>query len=252
MENHIILSTEKLLNTPSNKDGVSDEDERKIRVYGAILIRKIGLILKLPHYTIATAQTIFQRFYYTKSIKRIEVKVISMASVFLASKIDETPRRIVHIINSFIHVQQLEENQQIHPIDPYSQEYTDISSEIVKGESYMLHQFGFVIQVEHPFKFLLNYCNSLECSQELTQTAWNILNDSYLTTICVQFPPEVIASSCIYFASRLIDEEIVRNVEWYKLFGTTMDEILDVSLELMLLYLQNIESPKYIQFSDEK
>jgi len=55
----------------------------------------------------ATGQVLFQRFYYSKSFVRQPMEVTAMACVYLASKIEEAPRRIRDVINVFHHVKQM-------------------------------------------------------------------------------------------------------------------------------------------------
>lgn len=55
----------------------------------------------------ATGQVLFHRLYYTKSFLRQDMEHTAMACIYLASKIEEAPRRIRDIINVFHHLHQL-------------------------------------------------------------------------------------------------------------------------------------------------
>lgn len=55
----------------------------------------------------ASAQVLFQRFYYSKSFVKHNVEVVAMACVNLASKIEEAPRRMRDVINVFHHIKQV-------------------------------------------------------------------------------------------------------------------------------------------------
>jgi len=55
----------------------------------------------------ATGQVLFQRFYYSKSFLRQDMELTAMACIYLASKIEEAPRRIRDVINVFHHIKQL-------------------------------------------------------------------------------------------------------------------------------------------------
>jgi hypothetical protein len=50
--------------TPSQSHSISPQDELRLRIAGAEMILQAGYSLKLPWYTIATGQALFQRFYY--------------------------------------------------------------------------------------------------------------------------------------------------------------------------------------------
>ena len=69
-----------------------------LRNYGAGLISKVGILLRLPQTAIATAQTLMQRFYYLGSLKQYPIKDIVLGTLFLATKVEECPRRIRDIV----------------------------------------------------------------------------------------------------------------------------------------------------------
>ena len=46
-------------------------------------------------------------------------------------------------------------------------------------ERCLLRTFGFVLHVDHPHKFVLNYCNLLKVDTAFKQEAWNLANDRY-------------------------------------------------------------------------
>lgn len=51
------------LKTISEIEGITEEDEKILRVFGADLLYRAGHLLRLPITTVITAQIIFQRFY---------------------------------------------------------------------------------------------------------------------------------------------------------------------------------------------
>lgn len=55
----------------------------------------------------ATGQVLFQRFYYSISYLRLNMETTAMACIYLASKIEEAPRRIRDVINVFHHIKQV-------------------------------------------------------------------------------------------------------------------------------------------------
>ena len=44
--------------------GMKEEDDMKVRAYGASAIRLVGVQLEVPNETIVYAQSIFQRFFF--------------------------------------------------------------------------------------------------------------------------------------------------------------------------------------------
>lgn len=63
------------------------------------------------------------------------------------------------------------------------QEYATRKQELIDVERHLLRTFGFVLHVDHPHKFVLNYLNIfLKADQNLKQEAWNLANDRCLPT----------------------------------------------------------------------
>ena len=57
------------------------------------------------------------------------------------------------------------------------QEYATFKQELINVERCLLRTFGFVLHVDHPHKFVLNYCNLLKVDTVFKQEAWNLAND---------------------------------------------------------------------------
>lgn len=70
-----VVPNDRLLNTPSAKLGMSHELEVDLRVTGCEYIQAAGMLLQLPQVAMATAQVLFQRFYYAKSFVDFKVRV---------------------------------------------------------------------------------------------------------------------------------------------------------------------------------
>jgi len=105
LENSLIPS-EKLDETPSMKDGLDRDTENDLRFFGCEMIQTAGLLLKLPQVAMATGQVLLQRFYFSKSMIKHDVEFTAMAAIFLAAKIEESPRRLRDIINVCQHIKQ--------------------------------------------------------------------------------------------------------------------------------------------------
>jgi hypothetical protein len=65
-----LFTEEELLQTPSVLDGISPEAEREQRSKGCNFITQLGIQLKLPQLTLATASTYLHRFYMQNSLKK--------------------------------------------------------------------------------------------------------------------------------------------------------------------------------------
>jgi len=144
---HIVLTTdnvlyppEKIETTPSRADGLSAEEERDVRILGCDFIQASGLLLQLPQVAMATAQILFHRFYYAKSIVKHNYEHVVMAALFLAAKVEECPRRVRDVLNCFHHIKQVKEKRTIQCMDFNGTLYFKQKNEVIKGERRLLKE----------------------------------------------------------------------------------------------------------------
>jgi len=240
--------------TPSKLDGLAEKLEVALRIYGAELIQQVGILLKVPQVTVATGSILFHRFYFRKSFRKFDVKYISIACLYLACKIEETQRSWRDVVNVMHFVFLKRENRTYIPLDKASfkkgdYNYWDLKNALVVSERQVLKELGFLVYVEHSHKFILNYLKVLDGSQELAQNAWNYVNDSLRTTVCVHYKPEAIAVTAIYIAARQLAIALPESPDaWWELFDVTMTEIEEIGRCLLTLY--KLPKALYIDVSD--
>ncbi|KAK5580625.1 hypothetical protein RB653_000647 [Dictyostelium firmibasis] len=240
---NLYFSDEEIQNSPSRKDGISFEIEDNLRRYGVEVIQEAGILLELPQATTVTGQVIFHRFYCRKSLKEYDVKTLAMGSLFVSTKFAEPPRKIRDILNVFTLIWQKKEGLPIEYIDTTKQAYWDLKGDVIAAEFDILKEFGFLMFVDLPHKYILNYMKLLERSKELAQKSWNYLNDSMRTTVTIQYKPESIAAASIFLASRMLGTQLPEEpYPWWELFDTTKEEIELISFEINKLYSK---SPPY-------
>ncbi|OBZ85626.1 Cyclin-L1 [Choanephora cucurbitarum] len=96
-----LASLEQLEVTISRRDGISEELEEDLRHLGAELIQSAGILLKLPQVAMATAQVLFQRFFYMASLKEFGiVKAYTMKDMAIAAEM-----QILRKLGFIVHVQ---------------------------------------------------------------------------------------------------------------------------------------------------
>ncbi|KAK0533503.1 hypothetical protein OC834_002223 [Tilletia horrida] len=195
-----------LRETPSQADGVPADLEEELRVYGCQLIQQAGILLQLPQVAMATAQVLFQRFWFVSSMKHFSIKDICMGALYLACKLEEQSIRGRNLINVFdflvqraVHIAErnpgprsLElaglvekrsngssaESQQRLGRDEYStsfvytppsyftQDFYDTKDALVVAEMQILKRLGFQVQVNLPFATLVNYLKLLGLTED--------------------------------------------------------------------------------------
>ncbi|KND01998.1 uncharacterized protein SPPG_02504 [Spizellomyces punctatus DAOM BR117] len=233
-----VLTVEQLEQSPSRQDGISQELETELRVFGCELIQSAGILLRLPQVATATAQVLFQRFYYMASLKLVAVRDIAMGAVFLASKVEETPRKVKDIVNVFSWL--IDVNRGITPrVESYAGLlFNELKEGIIAGELHILCKLGFNVQVQQPHGFMMNYLQGMNMvdNEDLTQRAWNYMNDGLRTSIYVCYQPSTIACAVIYLAARVCKVKLPTNPPWWEVFDADLEDLENVSGHILSLY----------------
>nr|CAG4637177.1 EOG090X09KD [Ceriodaphnia reticulata]SVE73059.1 EOG090X09KD [Ceriodaphnia reticulata] len=215
--------------TPSIQDGIDFETESRYRKEGARFIIDTGTKMGLRYDTMATGVVYFHRFYMFHSFKEFPRYVTACCCLFLAGKVEETPKKCKDIIK--VAKASLSETQ-------FQQFGEDAKEEVMTLERILLQTIRFDLQVEHPYGYLIKYAKSLKGDksklQKMVQMAWTFVNDSLCTTLCLQWEPEVIAIALMYLAGKLSKFEIQdwsgrqpRHIRWWDMF------VEDISLEIL-------------------
>ncbi|OQR67561.1 cyclin-K-like [Tropilaelaps mercedesae] len=218
-----------LRETPSFLDGIPNVKEMRYRREGARFIMKVGTKLGLKCETTASGIVYFHRFYMFHSFKQFPRFITSCCCLFLAGKVEETPKKCKQIISTaseFLTQKQLE----TFGDDP--------KEEVMTLERILLKTIKFDLQVAHPYHFILRYAKAIhgdrDTIEQMVQMAWTFINDSLQSTLCLQWEPEIIAIAAIYLASKLSSFEISdwqgrtsSQRRWWEAFAS------EVSVELL-------------------
>ncbi|KAL5699269.1 hypothetical protein ACHQM5_030198 [Ranunculus cassubicifolius] len=245
----LYLTDTQLQNSPSRSDGIDSTTETTLRIYGCDLIQESGILLKLPQAVMATGQLLFHRFYCKKSFSRFNVKLVAATCIWLASKLEENPRKRKHVIIVFHRMECRRENLPIVYMDIGSRKYVELKEGMDRMERILLKEIGFVCHVEHPQKFISNYLATLEAPEEVRQEAWNLANDSLRTTLCVRFPSEVVACGVVYAAARRLRVPLPENQPWWMVFDADKEGIDEVCRVLAHLY--SLPKAQYVSVCKE-
>ncbi|XP_047250585.1 cyclin-L1-1 isoform X2 [Capsicum annuum] len=197
----------------------------------------------------ATGQVLFHRFYCKKSFARFNVKRVAASCVWLASKLEESPRKARQVLIVFHRMECRRENLPIEHLDTSSKKYIDLKADLIRTERHLLKEMGFICHVEHPHKFISNYLAPFEAPAELRQEAWNLANDSLRTTLCVRFKSEVVACGVVYAAARRFEVPLPEDPPWWKAFDADKAGIDEVCRVLAHLY--SLPKAQYIPVCKE-
>lgn len=254
--NNPLASLEQLETTVSQRDGISKDLEEDLRNFGCELIESAGILLKLPQVAMATAQVLFQRFFYMASLKDFGIVEIGMGSLFLASKLEECFVRMTHLITVYDLLIRRIKGQSIKiPLDAFSQRAYNLKTMTIAAEMQILRKLGFIVHVQLPYNLMINYLRilDLEENEKVTKRAWNYLNDGLRTNIYVTHEPHTIAVAAIWLACR--DEQIKLpcqpGQEWWLLFDADYINFKNAASHIKRLYYRKLDRAKLPLYKED-
>ncbi|KAL0917055.1 hypothetical protein M5K25_012096 [Dendrobium thyrsiflorum] len=228
-------------NSPSRIDGFDLKKEAYFRKSYCTYLQDLGMRLKVPQVTIATAIVFCHRFFLRQSHAKNDRRTIATVCMFLAGKVEETPRPLKDVIlvsYEIIHKKDPSAVQRIKQKEVYEQQ----KELILLGERLVLATLGFDLNMYHPYKPLVEAIKKFKVAQSaLAQVAWNFVNDGLRTSLCLQFKPHHIAAGAIFLAAKFLKVKLPSDGEkvWWQEFDVTPRQLEDVSNQMLELYEQN-------------
>lgn len=211
------------------------EKEAQYRRLTVGFLQEAGQKLRLPQLSIATAIVFYHRFYSRKSYDGYDRFRIATTCLFLAGKVEETPKKIKDVV---IETYKAQHNKPSGP-DPESKEFWSLKEEILVCERILLQTLGFDLTVEHAYRPLLAYVKSIKGTRDLAQVAWNFINDSLRTTIALQYPPRCVAAAAVHLSSKFLDNKMIlpthHEKPWYEAFKVLQSEVEDIADQILVM-----------------
>ncbi|XP_030385298.1 cyclin-T [Scaptodrosophila lebanonensis] len=215
------FSSDQLANSPSRRCGIKSDEELHYRQLTAYLIQEMGQRLQVSQLCINTAIVYMHRFYAFHSFTHFHRISMASASLFLAAKVEEQPRKLEHVIRAA--------NKCLPPTT--EQNYADLAQELVFNENVLLQTLGFDVAIDHPHTHVVRTCQLVKACKDLAQTSYFLASNSlHLTSMCLQYRPTVVACFCIYLACKWSRWEIPQSTE-----GKHWFYYVDKSVSLELL-----------------
>ncbi|CAN6329085.1 unnamed protein product [Urochloa humidicola] len=230
-------------NSPSRRDGIDLKRENSLRKSYCTFLQDLGMKLKVPQVSIATAMVFCHRFYLRQSHAKNDRRIIATVCMFLAGKVEETPRPLKDVI--------LVSYEIIHKKDPNAgqrikqqKEIYDKQKELILlGERVVLVTLGFDLNIHHAYKPLVEAIRRFNVGDKssLPQVAWNFVNDGLRTSLCLQFEPHHIAAGAIFLAAKFLKIKLPTEGDkiWWQDFDVTPRQLEEVSNQMLELYEQN-------------
>lgn len=226
-------------NTPSRSDGIDYKYEQHLRKMYCNYMQELGIELKVPQVTIATAMMFCHRFYMHQSHAKNDWQTVATSCMFLACKAEETPRglgELVVVAYKLIYKWDPSATRRIREI------YDKQKDLIVTGERLLLTTIAFDLNIEHPYKKLVAALKELDIThKELVKVAWNFVNDWLRTSLCLQHKPHYIAAGSLFLAAKVKKVKLPtsKGKVWWMEFGVSPKLLEDVIQQMMSLWEQS-------------
>ncbi|CCG84089.1 protein of unknown function [Taphrina deformans PYCC 5710] len=234
-KNQWLFTQEEVRRSPSSLLDYTWDRERVERMKGCDFILKVGMKLRLPQTTISTACVFLHRFYMRFSLKDFHYYDVAATTIFLATKCEETGRKLSDIVVACAKTAQ---KNDAAIIDEQSKDYWRWRDVILYNEELLLEALCFDLIIDHPYSQLKEYWRQFNGGREVAKTAWACANDTYRTTIHLCYDSNTIALACLYYASifsgQVLDD--VDNKPWYQTTNINMDTVIEIITIMVELY----------------
>ncbi|CAM6046399.1 unnamed protein product [Sphagnum compactum] len=228
-------------NSPSRKDGIDLKKETYFRKSYCTFLQDLGMRLKVPQVTIATAILFCHRFFLRQSHHRNDRYMVATICMFIAGKVEETPRSLRDVILVSYENRFKKDPAAVHRIKQ-KEVYEAEKEKVLLGERLVLTTLGFDLNIHHPYKPLVAAIKKFQvAANTLAQVAWNFVNDGLRTSLCLQFKPHHIAAGAIFLAAKFLKVKLPSDGDkvWWQEFGVTPRQLEEVSNQMLELYEQN-------------
>ncbi|CAK9250475.1 unnamed protein product [Sphagnum jensenii] len=207
---------------------LTDEEYLKLMIFFANMIQALGEQLKVKQQVVATAIVYFKRFYVRNSLKCIDPLLMAPTCVFLASKVEEfgviSNNRLISTCQTVV------KNKFSFA---YPQEFPYRINHVLECEFYLLEMMDCCLVLYHPYRPLLQYVQDWNNKETILPTAWNVVNDSYRTDVCLLYAPHQIALACLHMACVITQRDYK---QWFAELNTDLDKILEITRHILNLY----------------
>eukprot|EP00803_Ostreobium_quekettii_P009801 evm.model.scf_52.17 EVM.evm.TU.scf_52.17 scf_52:150248-153370(+) len=221
-----LVSREQLLNC-SQEDrsrGLTATEVQHLKVFFISFIAEICRGCRLRQRVAATASVFFHRYLLRVPIVHCDPFVVAGGCVYVASKVEETSlqaKLVLHFMSKKCE----------------TEKYTIKS--LLDMEAQILEKLDFSLVVFSPYKPLSQHLEGLKpklsenAFKSLAERSWAIMNDSYRTSLCLCYPPFLIALGCLCFAASLSG---VGLETWLEDIEADWNTVYDITMDLSAMY----------------
>eukprot|EP00041_Stephanoeca_diplocostata_P015948 m.309718 g.309718 ORF g.309718 m.309718 type:complete len:487 (+) comp20201_c0_seq4:251-1711(+) len=204
---------------PSITDGVDAKKVDRYRRDGPEFIKNIAVELNLHSNVYNTGIVFYHRFYQRHSFNKYKRWYLAAACLFVAGKVEEQPKKLKDLLPWVYKYYPRKPGEPPRRSAELGQKlFQEMKAQVLANECALLKTLQFDFVVQHPPEFLFRFAKALRLSSgdripnELVQLAFKYITDSFKTTLCMEYPPDAIAVSLLFLASRKQKVDVVARV----------------------------------------
>jgi uncharacterized membrane protein YgcG len=201
------------------KDVIDDAAQRQriqiLRYTGCNFIKKVADLLKLKCNVQSSAYVYFHNFFKMEDFADHNRFVVALSCILLAAKAEDSPRKLEKIVEKAFEVQKTHKVSYSIKFGPTAQDNPQIEqvcAKVVQTELTLLHCIAWDVQVDHPHCLLISYSRKFvtdsETAKKLARHAWNLVNDSLHTDLCLEYGPKQIACTALMMGTKIMNVQL--------------------------------------------
>lgn len=219
------------------------------------------------HIVLSTAIIYMHRYFALKSMLKTDIWLMGLAALFTASKSENLPLPLDHIIAAVLRVRRNGElvvnsfkpplNKRLARVRSSPERQRLLRDWVLTAERALLYTLGFKFMVLHPHTTVLNVASKYKLESFMIsrpgmpkpevpvvpQCAVETLNIVSSTTLSLQYKPETLGIACLEFALRELAKTSPPRVKrvpllqtgqhWWEEAGATAAEIQDIHSQIL-------------------
>lgn len=214
-----------------------------IRQQACVFMDKVGSRLGFPRRTIASAQLLYHRFHLFFPFSDFNPHDVSIASIWLASKLEDTLKKLREIQLAAWFVRNIQEG---------GNGLGEPEGSIIEAERHRLSGVERLLLETVCFDFgsgkpaggrdLFSYVVGIGCrlgvSRNLIQISFRLAIDSHRTLVGLTYPPHLIALACLYLGSFMlptceIEDSAKFGADWNTPYEADIDDIEEICHQIL-------------------
>ncbi|KAG9013567.1 hypothetical protein FRB90_005881 [Tulasnella sp. 427] len=197
--------------TEKQRGKLSETQEERVRQQSMSFIDVVGTQMGFPRKTIATAQTLYNRFHLFFPLKEFAYHEVATACLYVSTKLHDTLKKPRDILMASYVVRIPELAARINVVggepDVSPNQVEADKKRMLSIERLVLEMICFNFNVRPPFSFVIKLGKALGATKDLIKLAWHLAVDCHRTLVPLMYPPHTIALACVYLAALLTSFE---------------------------------------------